>query len=130
MPSTYAFYICHLADGKAPESIYHYICGQNPCQVEAENSAPYIWHLGQSHKVHVMLGLRVLANPDDSMEMSGILGHNPLRETEPVLGEDRWTISHSGWRITTDGIGEAERSKPGAASEDNYWPSAEPEPRP
>ena len=85
MPSTYAFYICRLADGKAPESIYHYICGQNPCQVEAENSAPYIWHLGQSHKVHVMLGLRVLANPDDFMEVSGIFGHDPLCETEPVL---------------------------------------------
>ena len=34
----------------------------------------------------MILGLRVLAMPDDSMEMSGILGHNPLRETEPVLG--------------------------------------------
>jgi hypothetical protein len=37
-------------------------------------------------KVHVMLGLRELANPDDSMEIGGIFGHNPLCETEPVLG--------------------------------------------
>jgi hypothetical protein len=39
-----------------------------------------------SAKVHVMLGLRVLANPDDFMEMSSIFGHNPLCETESVLG--------------------------------------------
>jgi hypothetical protein len=29
------------------------------------------------------------------------------------------TMSHTGWRNTIDGIGEAERSKPGATSEDN-----------
>jgi hypothetical protein len=39
-----------------------------------------------SAKVHVMLGLRVLANQDDFMEIGGIFGHNPFCETEPVLG--------------------------------------------
>jgi hypothetical protein len=46
--------------------------------------------------IHMMLGLRVLMNPDDTMEVRGILGHKPLCESELVLGENRLTMSHTG----------------------------------
>ena len=39
-----------------------------------------------SAKVHVMLGLKVLANPDDFTEVGVIFRHHSLCETEPVLG--------------------------------------------
>jgi len=67
-----------------------------------------------------MLGLRVLANSDDFMEMSGIFGHNPLCETEPVLGAG--SIEYVTFVIEEhcrgDGRGRVEKAT--APSEENY----------
>jgi hypothetical protein len=70
----------------------------------------------------MMLGLRVLANPDDFMEMSGIIGHNPLCETQPVLG--RVSIDYVTYRMEEpyQQIGEAERSKAGTTVRTTNWP--------
>jgi len=67
-----------------------------------------------------MLGLRVLANPDEFMDMGGIFGHNPFCEAEPVLGAR--SIEYVTFTIEEhrrgDGRGRVEEAT--ATSEDNY----------
>jgi hypothetical protein len=65
----------------------------------------------------MMLGIRVLANPDDFMEMSSIFGHNLLSETGPVPG--RGSIDYVTYRMEEpyQRIGEAEQG--GDHREDN-----------
>ena len=80
-----------MAGGEAPStgtrSWLHYVHSTNAAWQTSWIATSFTIESADktSAKVHVMLGLRVLTNPDDSMEMSGILGHNPLCETEPVL---------------------------------------------
>ena len=66
-----------------------------------------------------MLGLRVLANPDEFLDMGGIFGHNPFCEAEPVLGAR--SIEYVTFTIEEhrrgDGRGRVEEAT--ATSEDN-----------